>query len=63
MDYKGVVATIIAGTLGASLMLAVVSISWQHRPIGEKGSEAMVAIISGLLVALGYYMGGKNGEK
>lgn len=63
MDYKGIVATIIAGTLGASLMLAVVSISWQHRPLGDKGNEAMVAIISGMLVALGYYMGGRNGKE
>ena len=62
MNYKGIVAVIIAGTLGGSLMMAVIYISWQHQPLSQQGAEVVISIISGLLVALGYYMGGKNGE-
>lgn len=62
MNYKGIVAVIIAGTLGGSLMLTVVSLSWRDKPLTDKGGEVVIATVSGLLVALGYYMGSKNGE-
>ena len=53
---------IIAGTLGASLMLTVVSLSWRDKPLTDKGGEVVIATVSGLLVALGYYMGSKQND-
>jgi hypothetical protein len=63
IDYKGWVAIIIAGSLGASVMMCVLALSWKKQSISETGGEVLIAIVSGLLVALGYFMGGKNGKQ
>jgi hypothetical protein len=56
----------IAGTLGASMMITIVGLSWRDKQVSEAGGQVLISMVSGLLVALGYYMGsktnGKNGE-
>lgn len=63
MDYKGIVAMVIAGTLGGGFMLIIVAMAWRDRQLTDKGGEVMIALVSGMLTALGFYLGGKNGEK
>lgn len=57
MDYKGLVATIIAGTLGASVMITIVSLAWRDKQVSKEGGLVLIAIVSGLLVQLGYVLG------
>jgi hypothetical protein len=67
MNYRGLVAMIIAGSLGASVMLTITGLAWRDKQVGEAGGQVLIATVSGMLVALGYYMGskqnGKNEEK
>jgi hypothetical protein len=60
LDYKGVVAILIAGSLGFSVMITIVGLSWRNKQVGEAGGQVLIATVSGMLVALGYYMGTQN---
>ena len=63
MNYKGMIGIIIAGSLGITLMLSVLALAWRDKTLGDKGGEVMIAAVTGLVGALSYYMGSKNGEK
>jgi hypothetical protein len=60
MDYKGIVAMIIATTLGASMIVTIAGLAWRDKQVSEQGGQVLIALTSGLLVALGYYMGSKS---
>jgi hypothetical protein len=60
LNYKGLVAMIIASTLGASMMITIAGLAWRDKQVSEQGGQVLIALTSGLLVALGYYMGSKN---
>ena len=60
MDYKGVVAMIIAGTLGGGFVMIILGMAWRNKQLTPTGGEVLISLVSGLLVALGYYMGSKN---
>jgi hypothetical protein len=60
---KGLVAVIIAGTVGGCVILAIAGLAWHGKTISDAGGRVLIATISGLLVALGYYMGSRNGHK
>ena len=62
-DYKGLVALVIAATLGASMMTTIVGLAWRDKQVSEQGGQVLIALTSGLLVALGYYMGSKSNGK
>ena len=59
-DFKGVIALVIASTLGASVMVTIAGLAWRDKQVSEAGGEVLMAMVSGLLVALGYYLGSKN---
>ena len=62
-DYKGLVATIIAAALGGAMLVTIASLALRNKQVSEAGGDVLIAIASGLLVALGYYMGSKkNGD-
>jgi hypothetical protein len=63
MNYKGFVAAIIAGTIGATLLIAVISLGWHNKEFTDRGARIFIAALSGLLVSLGYYMGRRNGKQ
>lgn len=60
MDHKGIVATIIAGSLGGGFMMIIVAMALRDRQLTDKGGEVMIALVSGLLTALGFFMGSKE---
>jgi hypothetical protein len=57
MNYRGIIAVIIAGSLGLSIILAVASLAWRNRPLAEHGAEALMVAINTLGIGFGYYMG------
>jgi len=62
MNYKGIVAVIIAGTLGGGFMMIIVGLAWRDKQLTPTGGEVLISLVSGLLVALGYYMGAKQND-
>ena len=60
MNYKGIVAMIISGTLGGGFMLIIVGMAWRDKQLTPTGGEVLISLVSGLLVGLGYYMGSRN---
>ncbi len=60
MDYRGIVAAIIAGTIGTGFIMIILALAWRDKQITDKGGEVMIALVSGMLMALGYYMGSQR---
>ena len=60
MDYRGIVASIIAGTIGTGFILIIIALAWRDKQLTDKGGEVLIALLGGLLMSLGYYMGSQN---
>ena len=63
MDWRGLIAAILAGGLALTLVLAVFGGVWAGRQIGEKGGEVMIAICVAAISAISTYLAArKNGN-
>lgn len=60
LDWRGLIAAILAGGLALTLVLAVFGGVWSGRPIGEKGAEVMIAICVAAVSAISTYLAAKN---
>jgi len=62
MDYRGIVASIIAGTIGTGFILIIIALAWRDKQLTDKGGEVLIALVAVFGAALGYYMGSRNGK-
>lgn len=60
MDYRGIVALIIAISVGATLILGIGGLAWWGKPLTEAGGEALVALGGALVGALAGYIAGRQ---
>jgi hypothetical protein len=60
LDWRGLIAAILAGGLSMTLVLAVAGGVWGGRPLGEKGGEVMVAICVAIVSALSTYFAARS---
>jgi uncharacterized membrane protein YqgA involved in biofilm formation len=56
-DYAGIVAVILAVTLGIVLIVACIALVILNRPISEAGGRLLTTIGAGLVGALATYVG------
>lgn len=63
MDYRGVVALIIAVSVGGALIVGIGGLAWQGRPLSETGGEALVALGGAMVGALAGYIAGRFDTK
>lgn len=61
MNWRGLIAAILAGGLALTLVLGVGGAVWQGRALGEKGGEVLVGIFVAMAAAITAYMATKNG--
>jgi hypothetical protein len=62
MDYRGVAAVILAGSIGLTLVISAAAVGFAGRALSEAGSEALIGIGGALIGALAGYIAGKNGN-
>ena len=63
MNYRGIIAAIMAGGLTLTLVIGVTGAVWQgHFPLGNKGGEVLVGIFVAMATAITAYMATKNGQ-
>jgi hypothetical protein len=60
MDYRGLVAAIIAGSLGITMIIGAVGLVMRNTPISERGLNAVIAIGSALAGGVAGYIGGRR---
>jgi hypothetical protein len=64
LDWRGLIAAILAGGLSLTLLLGVAGAVWWDRyPIGDKGAEVLIAIIVAMVAAISTYFAAKNNHK
>lgn len=63
MNWYGLIAAIIAGSLGLTLLIGVAGAVWAGRSLGDKGAEVIVGIFTILGAALTAYFAMKKGDK
>jgi hypothetical protein len=57
MNYRGIAAIIIAGTVGGALLATVIGLAVMDRQLGEVGGDALIALGGALVGALATYLG------
>jgi hypothetical protein len=62
MDYRGLSALVIAGSLGLGLVIGIAGHVWTGTPLTEQGGEALVAIGGALVGAIAGYIAGRRSE-
>lgn len=62
IDWYGLIAAIIAASLGLTLLIGVTGGVWAGRPLGEKGAEVVVGIFTILGAALTAYFAMRKNE-
>ena len=55
MDYRGAVLLILAGCLGATLVIAVGGLVWWGKPLSDVGGRVFIAVIGLIVGALSAY--------
>lgn len=60
IDWRGLIAAILAFGLSVTLILGVAGGVWANRPIGEKGAEVMIAICVAMIAAISAYFATRN---
>lgn len=63
MDWRGLIAAILAGALALTLVLGVFGAVWEGRAIGEKGGEVLVGICVAIVAAITAYFTTRNNHK
>ena len=63
LEWRGLIAAILAGGLSLTLILAVAGGVWAQRPLGDKGGEVMVAICVAMVAAISTYFAARNNHK
>ena len=63
MNWRGLIAAILAGGMALTLVVGVTGAVWQGRfPLGDKGGEVLVGICVAMVSAITAYMATKNGQ-
>lgn len=62
IDWRGLIAAIMAGGLALTLVIGVFGAVWQGRPVGEKGGEVLVGIFVAMAAGIGTYLATRNGK-
>lgn len=57
MNWRGMIASILAGSLGSAFLLAVFGIIYRDRQLGQHGAEVLAVIGGGMISIVSYYMG------
>lgn len=57
MNYRGLIATIFAASLGGSFMLAIAAMSYWGKSFSEKGADVLIAIGGAMSAVVGVYIG------
>lgn len=63
MEWRGLIAAILAGGLALTLIIGVSGATWQGRPLGEKGGEVLVGIFVAMAAGVTAYLAARNGNK
>lgn len=64
MNWRGLIAAIMAGGLALTLVVGVTGAVWQGKfPLGDKGGEALIAIAVAMATAISTYFATRNGNK
>lgn len=63
MEWRGLIAAILAGGMALTLVIGVTGAVWQGRPIGERGGEVLVGIFVAMGTAIGVYLAARNSHK
>jgi hypothetical protein len=62
VDYQGIVAVVLAASVGITLMVATIGIIWQRRSLSEAGGEVLIGLIGTIVGGLVGYLAGKANE-
>lgn len=63
MNWRGLIAAILAGGLSLTLVIGVMGAVWQGRfPLGDKGGEVLVGVCVAMVAAISTYFATKNGN-
>lgn len=62
MEWKGLIAAILAGGLAFTLVIGVAGAVWQGRPVGERGGEVLIAICVAAVSAISTYLANKRDQ-
>lgn len=60
MDWRGLIAAILAGGLAFTLVVGVGGAVWQGRALGEKGGEVLIAICVAAVSAISTYLASRR---
>jgi hypothetical protein len=60
IDYQGIVAVVLAASVGITLMVATIGIIWQRRSLSEAGGEVLIGLIGTVVGGLVGYLAGKS---
>ena len=63
MEWRGLIAAILAGGLALTLVLGVAGAVFEGRPLGEKGGEVLVGICVALVAAISTYFASRDKDK
>jgi uncharacterized membrane protein len=62
VDYQGIVAVVLATSVGITTMAATIGIIWQRRSLSEAGGEVLIGLIGTVVGGLVGYLAGKANE-
>jgi hypothetical protein len=60
MDYRGLAAAIVSGSLGITMIIGVIGLVIRNAPISERGLNAVIAVGSALAGGVAGYLGGRR---
>jgi hypothetical protein len=61
LDWRGLIAAMLAGGLVLTLILGVAgAVFWNRYPIGDKGAEVLIAICVAITASIATYFAAKN---
>jgi hypothetical protein len=63
VDYQGIVAVVLAASVGITLMAATIGIIWQRRSLSEAGGEVLIGLIGTIVGGLVGYLAIKTNDK
>jgi hypothetical protein len=62
-DYQGIVAVILAASVGLVLVIGTAGIIWQGRSLSEAGGEILIGLGGTLVGGLVGYLAGRQSDK
>ena len=63
INWRGLIAAILAGGLSVTLVLSIAELLFLNRPMSEKGTEVMVALTVAMVAAISTYLASNSENK